>query len=265
MADPGDDPEDQVVQEIRVKRKVALAHIGDAIEINEQGMKVKDIKAEVWVSDPFSDITNYSGSWTDERLKFCDGCTFGKESYGLIDMGFGDHRIEFKRTGTYSSGEEYNYYKECHWDINVEMGTEFPIPNEENECGIEEGGLFIPRLQRKAPPEYVLGGALNDWDIPTEVFVSDDYNYTFWVKNTSISDEDNLTVEYRVTLKYRSKGLDPEKVYTKESTWKPIKINTTSQIVITYAVPASAVPSDKVFVMYDIYARLELDKNNVTW
>lgn len=263
--------EKQVVQEIKVMRKVGLAHIGDAIEINEQGEKVKDIKTEVWVSDPYTDIeyatTKYSGSWTPEPLEFCKGCTFGNETYGLIDMGFGNHVIEFKRTGSYSHAddEDYNYYKECLWDVNAKMGTEHPATDYENECGREEEGLFIPRLQRKAPPVYVLDGTIEDWGIPTAVFVFDEHDYWFDIKNTSTSDVDSLTVPYRVTLRYESIGLDPQKTYSKKGKWKEIKIGSTSRLVVTYAVPGSAVPSDMVYVDYAIYATLELDKNNVTW
>jgi hypothetical protein len=263
MADP--EPTAQVVQEIIVKRKVGLAHIGPAIEINELGEKVKDIYAEIWISDPSSETTNYSGTRTPESLKFCEGCTFG--TYTPIDMGFGSHRIEFTRTGTYSHGddEEYNYYKECLWDINIEMGTEFPQKGYENECGIEEGGLFIPRLERKAPPIYELSGTIESWKIPPEIFVRDEYDYLFRVKNTSTCDVDTLEVQYRVTLEYRSIDLVPEKTYSKKGSWKWIMIGSTSDLVVTYAIPLSAVPSDMVYVTYDIYAILELDTNNVRW
>ena len=251
LEEPIEGEQAQIVKQIKVGRKAALLYIDTPIE------KIRQVVDGVVTWVPSGNTLSNCRIWmrprgmsgdyiylhqlAPELYTFCDTCMCGSTNYDQAECGFGEHIIKI------TSWDQT--------DINV-AGKYWPDEKSFNMQLLDEES-WTPELRKREEGE--VDGHLVETlsTLPDVVFVNEEADFEIYVVNDTLppeGEEDTFLVEFAIELSFRNTELNKE--YTKWSSFYTFLPDEEKTIPVSITLPNAAVPSDQLFVMYEVFATL---------
>lgn len=218
---PLSDIEEGEIKRIKVKRRAARMYLTETINEAEA-----TITGKVFVDG------TYLHAYTPETMLFCPGCECGADP-DKIPCELGVHTIVVD---------------------GLTEGKYIPWTFSGGPVDFAEGDDFTATPYLYEYPEVPIAGTVYNFDLPDEIYLGEDSNYRFTIKNQTDS---NVPVKLRETIEFRSVDMDPPKEFSAKTDWDLYSRGNDLNHVLQFAIPTTALKSDMLYAFYDLWSILE--------